>query len=403
MKIIHFTTLDTGGAYKAVKRISDSMTSVGIDSRIYVRNALYQSDVNIVMNNSIKNLVSKAKNVINMFLSEKGLVLDRFGYEISKYKNIDDADIIVLHWINSFISPREIERLLKTNKQIIWVMHDMYPFTGGCHYSLECLEKDCSICNMVTMRKNRDAVKRMLQMKIRIAHYPNMHYVAISSWEYDIAKTRLGLEDDNSKLITISNPLDVETFKPLDRDTLRYKKGLNNKKVILFGADRITDRIKGIHYIAEVISRIKDKNVVFVCFGAIEQDDLIQPNVIHLGQIKEEKELVDWYNIADVYLTTPIQEAFGYTVCEALGCGTPVVAHGVGGILDQVEHKKNGYLTDIGNIEEIIKGIIYCIQEGDTMRKQARVSSVQFCMQRIGKIWNEYAKYIKEHIYEEDN
>ena len=46
-------------------------------------------------------------------------------------------DIINLHWINAgFMSLGAIGRI---KQPIIWTLHDMWPFTGVCHYSGDCL------------------------------------------------------------------------------------------------------------------------------------------------------------------------------------------------------------------------------------------------------------------------
>ena len=385
MKVVHLTTIDKGGAFKAVKRISESMSQNGIESCIFVRSNVAECDVNEIMTNNVQVFFSKARNFLNLLLSSSDLCIDRVGYNISKNHYIVGADVVVLHWINSFISPYGIEKLLKTGKKVIWVMHDMYPFTGGCHYSLDCSEQECRFCYMAKSKELQCSIRKMMKIKRRISQYPNMHYVAISSWEYDVASTGLGLP--SNRISMINNPIDVSVFKPLDRETLRMEAELNGKKVVLFGADRMTDKVKGMQYIRDVIKRNDINNIVYMCFGADKEDYPEFSDVIFLGRIDDENELAKWYNVADVYLSTPVQEAFGYTICEALACGTPVVAHGIGGILDQVVHKENGYLTQVGDCDELVQGIDYCLQHKDDMRINAKKSVERLSYSAKGKEW----------------
>ncbi len=55
---------------------------------------------------------------------------------ISKKIQDINPDIVHLHWIAlGFI---KIETLAKISKPMIWTLHDMWAFTGGCHYDEEC-------------------------------------------------------------------------------------------------------------------------------------------------------------------------------------------------------------------------------------------------------------------------
>lgn len=61
------------------------------------------------------------------------------GTDLLGHPLVEEADIIHLHWINQgFLSLRDIERLVKQNKPIVWTMHDMWPCTGICHHARDC-------------------------------------------------------------------------------------------------------------------------------------------------------------------------------------------------------------------------------------------------------------------------
>jgi len=57
-----------------------------------------------------------------------------------------------------------------------------------------------------------------------------------------------------------------------------------------------------------------------------------------------------------------LQEAFGQTASEAMACGTPVVAFGATGLLDIVDHQKNGYLAEPFDVKDLAKGIDWVLE-----------------------------------------
>ena len=72
-----------------------------------------------------------------------------FGQDISQLPVIQEADVIHLHWINKgFLSFESLEKLFALGKPIVWTLHDMWSFTGGCHYAEHCqyFEQSCGNC-----------------------------------------------------------------------------------------------------------------------------------------------------------------------------------------------------------------------------------------------------------------
>jgi hypothetical protein len=47
-----------------------------------------------------------------------------------------DPPLVNLHWVlDGLVSVEMVPRL---GRPLVWTMHDMWPFTGGCDYSLGC-------------------------------------------------------------------------------------------------------------------------------------------------------------------------------------------------------------------------------------------------------------------------
>ena len=58
---------------------------------------------------------------------------------------LDDFDIVHIHWPLTLFSLFYISSI---NKPTVWTMRDMWVFTGGCHYTLECTRyaSQCGSC-----------------------------------------------------------------------------------------------------------------------------------------------------------------------------------------------------------------------------------------------------------------
>jgi glycosyltransferase involved in cell wall biosynthesis len=71
------------------------------------------------------------------------------------------------------------------------------------------------------------------------------------------------------------------------------------------------------------------------------------------------------YNAADTFVSPSLEEAFGQTFNESIFCGTPAVSFEKTGTEDIIEHKINGYLAEYKNIEDLARGIEWCLYNLD--------------------------------------
>ena len=81
----------------------------------------------------------------------------------------------------------------------------------------------------------------------------------------------------------------------------------------------------------------------------------------YLGYLSE-AELVKVYNASDIYVVPSLEDSFNNTVAECLACGTPVASFATGGIVDIIEHQKNGYLAEYNNPEDLAAGMQWILE-----------------------------------------
>ena len=391
MKVLHIATIDSGGAYNGAKRLNELMLANGVDSQVMVRSKTHADSLtNPAFESSSQVLASKLKNVINRLHWRRQVKRDILGSDLRRHPLVREADIIMLHWVSTFLSPKQIYQLsMLPDKKVIFVMHDMWLFTAGCHVDKRCggYSEGCVECPEAgrlaksTFKKKADYIGRA-----HLSVTGPSHWIVNEAGKSAILKGK--------SISYMPNVYDPEIFYPRclinepeeavsRRNKLRSKFGLScDKKLILFGAaDTGTKNSnKGFNFLLEALERIdmSDKQLV-VIGNAKGADKLLEGyDAVFPGYISDEDRLAEIYSLADVYVNPSLQESFGYTVCEAMACATPAVAFAVGGMLDQISHKENGYLAEFCDASDLAKGIEYVLEHRDEMGSAAAKSAKRF-------------------------
>jgi len=268
-----------------------------------------------------------------------------------------------------------IEELKRVNKPIVWTLHDMWAFTGGCHYCDDCdrFQQDCGNCPQLNKNGKNDLSRSVLKRKKKAWAGLDVTIVTPSTWLAKCAKKSSLFK--GQRIEVIHNGLDLNLYKPVDKTFACKIWNLSiNKKLILFGA-------------------------MSVVFGASEPEnppDFGLP-VHYLARLHDDVSLSLLYAAADVMVVPSRQEAFGQTASESLACGTPVVSFGATGLLDIVYHKINGYLAKPFNTSDLAAGINWVLSNENRHKElcaNAREKAVESF--DIEKVAGQYARLYGE-------
>lgn len=381
MKVVHLSTTDMGGAYEAAQRISDCMIMSGVESQVVVRTKFRQQTAAVPFYRCLpQKFISKVKNFFNLMVSEGEVVVDKYGTDICKASPIKEADIICLHWVNSFVSSREVKNILSMGKPVYWVMHDMWPFTGGCHYSGACenYRVDCRQCPMVGNTTKEVAYIWQSKKKMYFEGN-NLVPVGPSRWISDCAKQSSIFGGKN--IITIPNPIDTTLFCPKseeDKRAIRREYGLPEDKVIvLFAAAKVTNNpIKGFAYFVDAVNRLSREQYEILILGENDGESFLKQEIKlqihHTGFVDRAEKLCEIYNAADMLVAPSLQENYSNTVLESLSCGTPAVVFDVGGMKELVQTGVNGYLAGSKDAQDLYCGIMKVAEDRGILGKTAR-------------------------------
>ncbi|MDY6784008.1 MAG: glycosyltransferase family 4 protein [Cyanobacteriota bacterium] len=302
---------------------------------------------------------------------------DRVANQIAKI----DPDIINLHWIcGGYL---QIETLAQFRKPIVWTLHDMWPFTGGCHYSQTCdrYTQSCGACPHLNSQFENDLSRWVWQRKARAWRNLNLTIVTPSRWLAQCARASRLFRDFPIEII--ANSLNTRAYQPTDKCLAKKQFELpQDKQILLFGAILATsDRRKGYHLLKAAIEQISQTpqgdNIEVIVFGASQpsEDTQFALKTHYFGTISDDAILSLLYSSADVFVAPSVEDNLPNTVMEALACGTPCVAFKIGGMPDLIEHRQNGYLAQPFAVEDFSKGVLWVLedkQRHSQLRKNAR-------------------------------
>lgn len=384
-------TDQAGGAAKAAYRLHQGMRIAGHDSWLLVDERTGNDPYTItpegwftqkkqVLAARLERRAEKSLNATTTHqVLSQGMGTNILLDFVKKYK----PDVIHLHWVNR--GQVSIKTLSQLKVPIVWTLHDMWPFTGNCHFPPSCnnYEGGCGQCPIMNSNSLTDASRSVYDRKLTAWKGLKMAFAAPSNWMADAARQSRLVKEHNITVKTIGNGLDTKVFYPKDKFEARKQLGLQlYKPYLLFGAAGATsDPRKGFHYLIQAIKTYKDQlpeELEIIIFGAEAGQQFDLPFPTHnLGKLTSEEQLVRAYSAADLFVAPSLQDNLPNTIMEAMACGTTVAAFDTGGIRDLVQHGHNGYLATPSDAESLAMAITSCLDQAHILSPEARAHVVR--------------------------
>lgn len=385
MKTVIINSLDIeGGAAIAAHRLLGALSKSGVEARMLVQRKLGDDPLVIGPKGARARLVEEYRFRMDCLplrrYPDKGKELFSIANTVdtllTKIEALD-PEIINLHWVaRGFL---QIESIKNFTRPIIWTLHDMWAFTGGCHYDGSCGRyiNECGLCPFLKSTRENDLSRSVWKRKMDSWKDVDITIVTPSKWLAECAQKSSLFKERRVKVIP--NGLDTDVFKPADKIEARKSLGLPlDKLLVLFGAVCSTsERRKGFHLLEPALKKVVQgelgKRVELVVFGTRRtgagKDGELSLPVQYVGNLSSEAKLASFYAAADVFVAPSLEDNLPNTISESLSCGTPVAAFNVGGIPDMVEHKKNGYLVKACDAKELGRGIEWILSDPLRLKK----------------------------------
>ncbi|UCH49824.1 MAG: glycosyltransferase family 4 protein [Betaproteobacteria bacterium] len=366
-----------GGAARAAYRLHLALRGIGVESSMLVQIRDGTDPFVIGPRTVFGNMAGRVRTALDLLplvWSARGRAHDTFypGWlPDSSSRRIKRLapDLVHLHWITGgFVN---VNSLRAYGVPLVWTLHDMWAFTGGCHYDDSCGRylSACGRCPALASDRVEDVSTTGWRRKNDAYRDLALNIVTPSRWLAGLARSSPLL--GHFPVHVIPNAIDIDTFRPIEKRVAREKLGLPvDRKIILFGALRATsEKRKGFHLLQPALKSISvsaaGRDAIAVVMGANRPDEPpdfgVQSNF--LGTLAEDAALVLAYSAADVFVAPSTQENLSNSVLEAMACGTPVVAFDIGGMPDMIDHRVNGYLAKPFETGDLANGLQWAIED----------------------------------------
>ncbi|MBM7645267.1 N-acetyl-alpha-D-glucosaminyl L-malate synthase BshA [Scopulibacillus daqui] len=185
----------------------------------------------------------------------------------------------------------------------------------------------------------------------------------------DLARQTHDLLKTNKEIMPVYNFVDEDIYYKQDTGHLKEELQINpDEKVIIHisnfrGVKRVPDVIKVFSKIQEEMPAkllLIGEGPEFPIVMDLVQTLGIESKVMFLGK---QDNVADLLSISDLVLLLSSKESFGLILLEAASCGVPAVGTRAGGIPEVIVDGETGYLTDVGDIDDIASKAVNILQD----------------------------------------
>lgn len=365
--LVHMSDhLRGGGGAIAMYRLHMGLKKAGFDSKILcATKTLDSSDSTAIPR------LSRSERWLRKFTTRFGLndIHCTSTFKITKNKAYLEADILNFHGFRRRFSYLALPALTK-DKPGIFTLQDIWPFTGHCAVSYDCdrWKTGCGKCPYPDAPPpvKRDATH--LEWKLKNWAYSRSNLAIVTLCNQVTEQARQSMLS-RLPIYQIPSGIDTKVYEPLDPEQCRSLLGIpRGKKVLMFAALDMSQYWKGgdllLKALQDLPESLKTETVLLLLGnkgGAIVQSAGIQ--TMSLGYVINDRLKAIAYSAADLFISPTRAEAFGLVVLESLACGTPVVAFGVGGVLDLVHPGLTGYPAQPENAQDLRDGIVQLLED----------------------------------------
>lgn len=398
MRVDHISFSKSGGAGIVASLLQASQDRAGLDSHLVtsIDTDLFQEPLKVplaTLGAALDSYVVSSRvkpTLFSMFRSSSS----------RSVPSVREDSIIHLHWVEGVVGHENLTAWLDQGRKVVWTLHDMAPFTGGCHHAFECdgFKDNCRNCPQVRSIF-RSKVRLNLESKVLPKKHDNLRIVAPTSWLAQRAQSSAMLR--SQEVSVIPNPISENFFANFSREESRRRLELDPASMVgVLIANNLMDPNKRVQKVVEIFERISNqssgRNLKLILIG--EQGGRFQKlsssAVTWLGAMGP-AELAEAASAADFLVSFSNAESAGMTIRECGALGLPVISSGAGGSEEMYQQDKSGYSVDSESsletlLEAVVSGTTDLAPLSENARRAALVSHPRSVMEKYQRLYESF-------------
>ncbi|MBL7718684.1 MAG: N-acetyl-alpha-D-glucosaminyl L-malate synthase BshA [Flavipsychrobacter sp.] len=185
----------------------------------------------------------------------------------------------------------------------------------------------------------------------------------------------------DKEIQVITNFVDMKRFRHSDKNHFKKMLAPNDERILVHVSNfRKVKRVGDVIKVFEKVHAQMPSKLLMIGDGPERPgaEELCRSlnicnDIRFLGKQEQMDEIL---SITDLFVLPSEYESFGLSALEAMACGVPVISTNAGGLPEINEHGKTGFLSNVGDIEDMARNAIDILGSEERLRgfKQAALS-----------------------------
>ncbi|WP_277677946.1 N-acetyl-alpha-D-glucosaminyl L-malate synthase BshA [Gracilibacillus dipsosauri] len=192
---------------------------------------------------------------------------------------------------------------------------------------------------------------------------------AVTAVSHSLVQQTKDMLETNKEIEVIYNFVNEKEYYKLQNTNLKEKYGIQDSEKVLIHISNFR-KVKRVEDVVRTFAKVNEQipaRLLLIGDGP-EYCQIVElvktlglsESVHFLGKQKNIPELL---SISDINLLLSEKESFGLVLLEAMACGVPCIGTNIGGIPEVIQHKENGYLEELGDVQAFADRILTLLED----------------------------------------